>query len=91
MSCKLVHDDVGSTDYKYWEASLSGHTEEDLKRGLKKAQDFKGFLGLGEFRALCKKERNHASHSNFLKLPVKKMEGSEIQRRIRAMKLEMAL
>jgi len=77
---KYVHDPIGSTDFKYWEASvLADFSEEDIKRGAKRAEDWKGFMGLGDFRGLCRKERNHLSHSQFKALPHKAMEGNEIQ------------
>lgn len=66
-------------------------SEDDINRGAKNAEDYTGFMGLGDFRNLCRKERKHASHNKFLRLPVKSMEGTEIQKRLRQMKLEQGL
>ena len=49
QAMKLVHDDIGSTDFKYWEASLSDYPQEQLLQGLKAAEDWSGFLTLGDF------------------------------------------
>ncbi len=89
---KYVHDPIGSTDFKYWEASvLADFSEQDIQRGAKRAEDWKGFMGLGDFRGLCRKERNHPSHSQFKALPHKAMEGNEIQLRLRKMRKELGL
>ena len=52
QAMKLVHDDIGSTDFKYWEASLFDYPEEQLLQGLKAAEDWSGFLTPGDFRKL---------------------------------------
>jgi len=89
---KYVHDPIGSTDFKYWEASvLADFSEQDIQRGAKRAEDWKGFMGLGDFRGLCRKERKNPSHSQFKALPHKAMEGNEIQLRLRKMRKELGL
>jgi len=63
---KMVHEPVGSTDYKYWDRSLAEFTDEDLIRALKLSADHKGYLTIGDFRALCVKETPKAAHQLFL-------------------------
>jgi len=71
---------------------LKDLTDDQLKSGLKATDKFDGFLTIGKFKNLCvARVRNHPSYKPFLRLPVKPMDGTETQRRLRAMKLELAL
>lgn len=55
QALKLVHEPIDSSDYKYWAHSLAEFSGEDLLRGLKLAEDWTGFLLLGNFKELCRK------------------------------------
>lgn len=51
---KLVHSDVGSTEYRIWEKDLSDISEAELFHGMNKAKDFTGFFSLPVFRDMCR-------------------------------------
>lgn len=40
-------------NYRYWQWSLAKMTDEDLLRGLRATQGFKGYFTLGAFVSLC--------------------------------------
>lgn len=89
QAMKLVHDDIGSTDFKYWEASLSDYPQEQLLQGLKAAEDWSGFLTLGDFRKLCDKPTRAPYHSDFKALPNKKMDKDDFRARLKKMREEL--
>ena len=91
QAMKLVHDDIGSTDFKYWEASLFDYPEEQLLQGLKAAEDWSGFLTLGDFRKLCDKPTRAPYHSEFKALPNKPMEHDVFKARIKKMREELQI
>ena len=66
VAFKLQHEPIGSTDYKYWDRSLAEFTDQELVVGLRRAADHKGYLTIGDFRALCKTEPPKAAHKLFL-------------------------
>jgi hypothetical protein len=88
---KLVHEPVGSTDFKYWAASLKEFPVDQLDQGLRKAQDWSGFLTLGDFRKLCEKEQSAPYHKEYQALPHKSMEGTKLQKKIRKMRKELGV
>lgn len=45
---------VSADVYKTWARGLSDLTETEIKRGLLKARDFKGFFSLPSFREICR-------------------------------------
>lgn len=45
---------VSADVYKTWARGLSDITETEIKRGLVKSRDFKGFFSLPSFRELCR-------------------------------------
>ena len=51
---KLVHSEVGSTEFKAWQAALKDLGDMELRNGLTRAQNFNGFFSLPSFRELCK-------------------------------------
>tara|TARA_R110000782_G_scaffold47256_4_gene104045 strand:+ start:6586 stop:6891 length:306 start_codon:yes stop_codon:yes gene_type:complete len=87
----LVHQAIGSTDFEYWQHSLKDFPSDALFSGLKKAEDWTGFMGLGDFRGLCRKEKRHASHNEFLRIESAPLSGVENQSRIRSMKESLGL
>ena len=91
QAMKLVHDEIGSTDFKYWENSLFDYPEEQLLAGLKAAENWTGFLTLGDFRKLCEKPARAPYHSKFKALPVKAMDGKELKSRLSKMREELGL
>jgi len=91
QAMKLVHDEIGSTDFKYWEASLFDYPEEQLLQGLKAAEDWSGFLTLGDFRKLCDKPTRAPYHSEFKALPNKKMDSDVFKARIKKMREELQI
>lgn len=88
---KLVHDALGSTDFKYWEHSLFDYPQEQLLQGLKAAENWTGFLTLGDFRKLCEKPARAPYHSQFKALPLKSMDGEELRARLAQMREELGL
>jgi hypothetical protein len=88
---KLVHDEIGSTDFKYWEASLFDYPEEQLLQGLKAAEDWSGFLTLGDFRKLCDKPVKVPCHSEFKALKSKPMDHDVFKARMKKMREELDL
>ena len=88
---KLVHDDIGSTDFKYWENSLFDYPESQLLQGLKAAENWTGFLTLGDFRKLCEKPIRTPYHNEFKALPHKSMDGDELKERLAKMREELGL
>ena len=88
---KLVHDDLGSTDFKYWENSLFDYPEEQLLAGLKAAENWSGFLTLGDFRKLCEKPVKTPCHNQFKALPHKSMDKDELRARIAKMRAEVGI
>jgi hypothetical protein len=91
QAMKLVHDEIGSTDFKYWEASLFDYPQEQLLQGLKAAENWSGFLTLGDFRKLCEKPTRAPYHNEFKALPNKAMDGKELQLRLRKMRVEQGI
>ena len=91
QAMKLVHDDIGSTDFKYWEASLSEYPQEQLLQGLKAAEDWSGFLTLGDFRKLCDKPVRAPYHSQFKALPNKRMDSDVFRQKLKKMREELDL
>jgi len=51
---KLVHSEVGSTEFKAWQAALKDLGDMELRNGLTRAQNFTGYFSLPAFRELCK-------------------------------------
>lgn len=88
---KLVHDALGSTDFKYWEHSLFDYPQEQLLQGLKAAENWTGFLTLGDFRKLCEKPARAPYHSQFKALPLKSMDAKELRARLAKMREELKL
>jgi hypothetical protein len=88
---KLVHDDIGSTDFKYWENSLFDYSEDRLLTALKSAENWSGFLTLGDFRKLCEKPVVAPYHSQFKALPHKSMDKDELRARIAKMREEVGI
>jgi hypothetical protein len=91
QAMKLVHDEIGSTDFKYWEASLFDYPEEQLLQGLKAAEDWSGFLTLGDFRKLCDKPTRAPYHSEFKALPNKPMDSDVFKARMKKMREELQI
>ena len=91
QAMKLVHDEIGSTDFKYWENSLFDYPEEQLIQGLKAAEDWSGFLTLGDFRKLCEKPARAPYHSPFKALPVKPLGKDETRARLAKLRDELGL
>ena len=91
QAMKLVHDEIGSTDFKYWENSLFDYPEKQLLQGLKAAEDWSGFLTLGDFRKLCEKPARAPYHSKFKALPVKAIDGKELKSRLSKMRDKLGL
>ena len=89
QAMKLVHDEIGSTDFKYWEASLFDYPQEQLLQGLKAAEDWSGFLTLGDFRKLCDKPTRAPYHSEFKALPHKAMDKDELRAKLAKMREEL--
>lgn len=89
QAMKLVHDDIGSTDFKYWENSLFDYPEKQLLQGLKAAEKWSGFLTLGDFRKLCDKPARAPYHSEFKALPHKAMDKDDFRSRIKKMREEL--
>ena len=88
---KLVHDEIGSTDFKYWEHSLFDYSEEQLLIGLKAAESWSGFLTLGDFRKLCEKPVRIPYHSEFKTLPHKAMDKDDFRARLKKMREELGV
>ena len=91
QAMKLVHDDIGSTDFKYWEASLFDYPQEQLLQGLKAAEDWSGFLTLGDFRKLCEKPSRAPYHSVFKALPHKAMDKDVFKAKLKKMREELGI
>ena len=91
QAMKLVHDEIGSTDFKYWENSLFDYPEEQLLAGLKAAENWSGFLTLGDFRKLCDKPARAPYHSDFKALPHKSMGKDETRARLAKMREELGI
>lgn len=91
MAMKLVHDGIGSTDYEYWQASLSDIDDENLEAGLVKARNWTGFLTLGDFRGLCKKDRTHASYKEHKRIKHQSLPKDELRGRLSKMREELGL
>ena len=91
QAMKLVHDDIGSTDFKYWEASLFDYPQEQLLQRLKAAEKWSGFLTLGDFRKLCDKPTRAPYHSDFKALPNKRMDSDVFRQKLKKMREELDL
>lgn len=68
VSYGLLTDSLSVRD---WANGIADIEDFCLVEGFRKAKDFKGYMTLGEFRSLCKKPVNHASHKPFKAIPHK--------------------
>jgi hypothetical protein len=61
---------IGGMDYKYWRKMLNDLTDEQLTKGFKATDNFKGFLTWSEFKTLCIDScKTTAAYKHFLKIP----------------------
>lgn len=53
LNRRLVSEPVGSLQHRQFERDMADLTDDQLRWGLRRTKDFRGFLSLPEFRALC--------------------------------------
>ena len=91
LSMKLVHEPVGSSDFKYWRYEMREFTDDQLGSGCGKASNFTGFFTLGEFKDLCTPEFRAPYHKSFQALPKPKMTPEQRKAAAKKMREEVGL
>lgn len=87
---RLIHEPVGGTDYKYWRACLREYSDEKLVNGLRNASGFRGYLTLGEFKALCDPPVEYRPiKSTYVALPPPKMTCEQRQERMKVLRKKL--
>ena len=85
-------DEVGGTDYKYWQHQLRNLTDEQLQAGLRATENFEGYMTWSSFRNLClDASRVVASHRPYQAIPQKYLEATELRSRIKKMREEVGI
>jgi len=88
VSYGLLNDPSAIDD---WKEDLADLDIRQLSQGTYKAMDHKGYLTMGEFRAMCAKVVFDPSHTLYKALPHKAMEEDETRRRVAKLRQETGL
>jgi len=88
VSYGLLNDPEAMDD---WKQDLADLDVQAIYQGTYKARDHRGYLTLGEFRAMCAKVVLDPSHKAYTALVQKGMEPAELQKRIAKMRQETGL